>query len=144
MKVKSKQPRKQRKALHNYKNHERSKLFSTRVADFLRDEYGIKKLPIRVGDNARITRGEFRDFEGEILEVTKDLRCKIKEAQFEKSDGTQYHPAIHVSNLIITKFAKEKKLDPWRAQMIERKALYGFYDEDLVAPKKEKEEEKYD
>jgi len=121
MKVKSKQPRKQRKALHNYKNHERSKLFSTRVADFLRDEYGIKKLPV-------------------------SLRCKIKEAQFEKSDGTQYHPAIHVSNLIITKFAKEKKLDPWRAQMIERKALYGFYDEGLVAPKKEKEkeEEKYD
>jgi len=144
MKVKSKQPRKQRKALHNYKNHERSKLFSTRVADFLRDEYGIKKLPVRVGDQARVCKGEFSDFEGEILEITKNLRCKIKEAQFEKSDGTQYHPAIHVSNLIITKLAKEKKLDPWRAQMIERKALYGFYDEDLVAPKKEKEEEKYD
>jgi len=144
MKVKSKQPRKQRKALHNYKNHERSKLFSTRVADFLRDEYGIKKLPVRVGDQVRVCKGEFKDFEGEVLEITKNLRCKIKEAQFEKSDGTQYHPAIHVSNLIITKFAKEKKLDPWRAQMIERKALYGFYDEDLVAPKKEKEEEKYD
>jgi len=144
MKVKSKQPRKQRKALHNYKNHERSKLFSTRVADFLRDEYGIKKLPVRVGDQVRVCKGEFKDFEGEVLEVTKNLRCKIKEAQFEKSDGTQFHPAIHVSNLIITKFAKEKKLDPWRAQMIERKALYGFYDEDLVAPKKEKEEEKND
>ena len=123
MKVKSKQPRKQRKALYNYKNHQRSKLFSTRVADFLRDEYGIKKIPVRVGDSVRITRGEFSDFEGEVLEITKNVRCKIKEAQFEKSDGTQFHPAIHVSNLLITKFAKEKKLDPWRAQMIERKAL---------------------
>ncbi|MBY8992295.1 MAG: 50S ribosomal protein L24 [Candidatus Lokiarchaeota archaeon] len=144
MKVKSKQPSKQRKALYNYKNHQRSKLFSTRVADFLRDEYGIKKLPVRVGDSVRITKGEFKDFEGEVLEITKNMRCKIKEAQFEKSDGTQFHPAIHVSNLLITKFAKEKKLDPWRAQMIERKALYGFYDEELKGPKKEKEEDKYD
>lgn len=144
MKVKSKQPRKQRKALYNYKNHERSKLFSTRVADFLRDEYGIKKLPVRVGDSVRITKGEFKDFEGEVLEIAKNVRCKIKEAQFEKSDGTQFHPAIHVSNLVITKFAKEKKLDPWRAQMIERKALYGFYDAELKGPKKEKEEDKYD
>jgi large subunit ribosomal protein L24 len=144
MKVKSNQPRKQRKALYNYKNHERSKLFSTRVADFLREEYGIKKLPVRVGDSVRITRGEFKDFEGEVLEITKNVRCKIKEAQFEKSDGTQFHPAIHVSNLVITKLAKEKKLDPWRAQMIERKALYGFYDEELTGPKKDKEEDNYD
>ena len=141
MKVKSKQPRKQRKALANYQNHQRSKLFSTRVADFVRDEYGIKKLPVRVGDNVRITRGEFTDFEGTVEEVTKDLRCKIKEAQFEKADGTQFHPAIHISNLIITKFTKEKKMDPWRAKIIERKALYGFYDEE-TSQKKGKEEDK--
>ena len=108
MKIKSRQPRKQRKALYSYKKHERSKLFTTRVADFLRDEYGIKKLPVRVGDQVRVCKGEYKDFEGEVLEITKNLRCKIKEAQFEKSDGTQFHPAIHVSNLIITKLAKEK------------------------------------
>ncbi|MFX1456116.1 MAG: 50S ribosomal protein L24 [Promethearchaeota archaeon] len=142
MKVKSKQPRRQRKALYNYKNHQRSKLFTVRVADFLRDEYGIKKIPVRVGDSVRITRGEYKDFEGEVLEVTKNLRCKIKEAQFEKTDGTQFHPAIHISNLLITKFAKEKKMDPWRAKVIERKALYGFYDEEVASLKKGKEEEK--
>ncbi|UCC20400.1 MAG: 50S ribosomal protein L24 [Promethearchaeota archaeon] len=142
MKVKSEKPRKQRKALYNYSNHQRSKLLSTRVADFLRDEYGIKRLPLRVGDHVRITRGEFADFEGEVLEITKNQRAKIKEAQLEKTDGTQFHPPIHISKLIITKFAKEKKMDPWRANMIERKALYGFYDEELMAPKKEKEVEK--
>jgi large subunit ribosomal protein L24 len=142
MKVKSRQPRKQRKALFNYNNHQRSKLFTVRVADFLREEYGIKKIPIRVGDSVRITHGEFRDFEGEVLEVTKDLRCKIKEAKFEKTDGTEFHPAIHISNLIITKFTKEKKMDPWRAKVIERKALYGFYDEELTGLKKGKEEDK--
>ncbi|MFX0034985.1 MAG: 50S ribosomal protein L24 [Candidatus Hermodarchaeota archaeon] len=142
MKIKSKQPSKQRKALYTYRNHQRSKLLSTRVADFLRDEYGIKRLPLRVGDHARITRGEFSDFEGEVIEVTKNQRAKIKEAQFDKTDGTQFHPAIHISNLVITKFAKEKKMDPWRANMIERKALFGFYEEGLKAPKKEKEEDK--
>jgi large subunit ribosomal protein L24 len=142
MRVKSRKPSKQRKALFNHKNHQRSKLLSTRVADFLRDEYGIKRIPLRVGDHVRITRGEFSDFEGEVLEITKNQRAKIKEAQFDKTDGTQFHPPIHISNLVITKFTKEKKMDPWRANMIERKALYGFYEEELKAPKKEKEEEK--
>ncbi len=142
MKVKSTKPGKQRKALNNYQNHQRSKLFSVRVADFLREEYGVRTLPVRVGDQVRITVGEFKSFEGEVLEVTKDLRCKIKEAQFEKADGTQFHPAIHTSNLVITRFLKEKKMDPWRAKMIERKAVYGFTEAELSAPKKEKEEEK--
>ena len=77
-----------------------------------------------------------------MLEITKELRCRIKEAQFEKADGTQFHPAIHVSNLIITKFVKEKKMDPWRVNMIERKAAYRIFEEELVAPKKKKEVEK--
>jgi large subunit ribosomal protein L24 len=142
MKVASKKPGKQRKKLYNYKNHQRSKLLSTRVADFLRDEYGIKRLPLRVDDQVRITRGEFKDFEGTVLEITKDQRAKIKEAQFEKTDGTTFNPPIHISNLVITKFTKEKKMDPWRAKIIERKALYGFWEEELTAPKKEKEVEK--
>jgi len=141
MKVNSKQPRRQRKALYQSKNHQRSKLLSARVADFLREEYGIKTLPIRVGDGVRITRGEFKDFEGEVIEVTKNQRVKIKEATFDKADGTQFHPAIHVSKLVISKFSKEKKMDPWRASMIDRKAVFGFTDEELKAPKKQKDEE---
>ncbi|MFX0074676.1 MAG: 50S ribosomal protein L24 [Candidatus Hermodarchaeota archaeon] len=141
MKVKSKQPRRQRKALYKHMNHQRSKLLSARVADFVREEYGIKTLPIRVGDGVRITRGEFKDFEGEIIEITKNQRIKIKEATFDKADGTQFHPAIHVSKVLITKFTKEKKMDPWRASMIDRKAVFGFTDDQLRAPKKQKEEE---
>jgi len=141
MKVKSKQPRKQRKALFNYKNHQKSKLLTVRVADFVREEYGIKSLPLRVGDGVRITRGEFKDFEGEIIEITKKQRAKIKEATFDKADGTQFHPAIHISKMVITKFTKEKKMDPWRARMIERKAIFGFSEDVLTGPKKQKGEE---
>lgn len=140
MKITSKQPRKQRKALFNPKNHQKSKLLSTRLADFLTDEYGIKKLPLRVGDSIRVCKGEFKDFEGEVIEVLpKKQRVKIKEAAFERSDGTQFHPAIHVSNVIITKFRKEgKRMDGWRALMIERKASFRMYGDELLAPKKEK------
>jgi len=137
MKVASKKPKKQRKALYNSKPHQRSRLNSTRVADFLQEEYGVKTLPLRVGDQVKITRGEFKDFEGEVLEITKNQRAKIKEATFERTDGTQFYPAIHVSNLVITKFYKEKKMDAYRAQMIERKSGYKV-EGDLIAPKKEK------
>jgi ribosomal protein uL24 len=91
----------------------------------------------------RITRGEFRDFEGEVTEIDKNLRVKIKEAAFEKADGTEFHPGIHVSNLIITKFKKEgKDMDPWRAHMIDRKSIFGFdWEEELKGPKKEQMEE---
>ena len=139
MKIKSKKPTKQRKALFNVQNHQRSGLLSCRLADFLREEYGIKRLPLRVGDQVRVLRGEYTDFEGEVIEILgKTQRAKIKEAVFEKTDGTQFHPSIHVSKLIITKFQKEgKKMDGSRAAMIERKA--GFlYDEGLTAPKKDK------
>ncbi|MBY9003626.1 MAG: 50S ribosomal protein L24 [Candidatus Lokiarchaeota archaeon] len=141
MKVKSVQPKKQRKALFNYRNDQRSKLLSTRVADFLREEYGIKKLPLRVGDQVRVLRGEFKDFEGEIIAVVKNQRAQVKECVFDKNDGTQFHPSIHISKLIITKFGDERKMDPWRARIIERKALYGFGTDELKAPKKEKGEE---
>jgi large subunit ribosomal protein L24 len=141
MKLKSKKPCKQRKALYNYKNHQRSKLLTCRLADFLREEFGIKRIPLRVGDSVRVTKGEFKDFEGEVLEITKDLRVKVKECVFDKADGTQFHPTIHVSNIIITKFRRiGRKMDGWRSAMIEKKE--GFlWEEELMAPKKGKKKE---
>ena len=68
-------------------------------------------------------------------------RVKIKEAVFDKVDGTQYNPSLHVSNLVITRFREEKKMDPWRASIIERKAAF-IGEEELVAPKTEKGKEK--
>ena len=138
MKIKSRQPRKQRKALFKYKNHQRSKLLTCKLADFVQDEYGIKRIPLRVGDQVKVAKGEFKDFEGEILEITKNLRAKVKEAVYEKSDGTQFYPTIHVSNLVITKFRREgKRMDGWRAAMMEKKSGFAWDDEPM-APKKEK------
>ena len=137
MKVKSKKPKKQRKALYNSKNHQHSKLCSCRLADFLKSEYGVKALPLRTGDSCRITKGEYKDFEGSVIEINrKKQTLKLKEAVFTKADGTEFHPSIKISNCILTKFGKEgKKMDGWRAQMIERKAGFGLFEEELLAPK---------
>ena len=142
MKVKSKKPKKQRKALNSAKNHQFSKLCSCRLADFLKSEYGVKALPVRSGDSCRITKGEYKDFEGSVIEISrKNQTLKLKEAVFNKADGTEFHPAIKICNCIITKFGKEgKKMDGWRAQMIERKAGFSLFEEEIKAPKKEKKE----
>ena len=103
MKVKSKKPKKQRKALNSAKNHQFSKLCSCRLADFLKSEYGVKALPVRSGDSCRITKGEYKDFEGSVIEISrKNQTLKLKEAVFNKADGTEFHPAIKICNCIIT------------------------------------------
>jgi large subunit ribosomal protein L24 len=136
MKIESKQPKKQHKALENYKPHQMPKLLSVRLADFLQEEYGVKRLPVRVGDNVRVVKGDFTDIEGEIMEK-KGLKLIIKECQLEKSDGTSYYVPIHVSKIVITKLKKEgKKMDPLRRQIIERKSGYEFIEEELKAPGK--------
>ena len=141
MKIKSKKPSKQRKALFNSMNHQRSKLLTCRLANFVQEEFGIKRLPLRVGDSVRITKGEFKDFEGEIIRIDREERVAyLKEVQFSKSDGTNYSVPLAVSKLIITRFGGRKKLDPWRASIIERKASY-LGEDYLVAPKKGKKEE---
>ncbi len=142
MKIKSKKPKKQRKALLSAKNHQASKLCSCRLADFLKSEYGVKALPLRSGDSCRITKGEYKDFEGSVIEVDrKNQTLKLKEAVFNKADGTEFHPAIRISNCIITKLKREgKKMDGWRAQIIERKAGFALFEEEIKAPKKEKKE----
>lgn len=135
MKVASKKPKKQRKALFNYKNHQRSKLLSTRLADFLQDVYGVRRLPIRVGDNVRVVKGDFKDIEGECMEVRKDLKLIIKECKLDKTSGESYYVPIHHSKVIITKLKKEgKKMDNSRKSILERKTGYEFIDEELKGP----------
>ncbi len=143
MRVNSKKPKKQRKALFTYKNHQKSKLLNTRLADFLQEEYGLKRLPLKVGDQVRVIIGEFKDFEGEVIKITKELRAQIKEATFQKADGTDWNPSIHISNLIITKFKKEgKDMDPWRSSIIDRKSVFGYeFESELKGPKKGKKNE---
>lgn len=136
MKVKSKKPTKQRNAIRRAKNHEVSKLFTVPLDETLQEEWGIKRLPLRVDDHCRITKGEFSGIEGKILSKNKKTRkVTIEETSQEKKDGTSFFTPIAPSKLILTKLAtKKNKIDPWREKMIDR--MQKLEEIKISAPKK--------
>ena len=143
VRVSSKKPKKQRRALKNVKNHQVSKLFTAPIAKSLQEIYGIKRIPVRVGDSVRIIKGEFVGIEGKVNSLDKKTRkLIIEEATLQKKSGENYFVPISVSNVIITEFETEKagnKIDPWREdKIIARKEKLELIDESQ-APKKQKE-----
>ena len=145
VRVTSKKPRKQRRALMYPKNHQLSKLFTGPLDDALQEIYGIKRMPVRVGDSVRIIKGEFDGIEGKVLSLNKRTRrLTIEEATLQKRSGENYYIPIAVSNIIITKFETDKagkKIDPWReTRMVERKEKLELIESQ--SPKKQKQGEK--
>lgn len=141
VRVQSKKPRKQRNALLKVKNHQVSKLFTAPMNEALQEVYGIKRIPVRVGDSVRIVKGEFVGIEGKITSINKKTRkLIIEEATLQKRSGENYFVPISVSNVIVTKFETDKagnKIDPWREnRIIERKAKLELIES--KAPKKQK------
>lgn len=140
VRVNSKKPRKQRSALQKVKNHQVSKLFTAPIDESLQEIYGIKRIPVRVGDSVRIIKGEFVGIEGKVTSMNKKTRkLIIEEATLQKQSGENYFVPISVSNIIITKFETEKagkKIDPWREnRIIERKEKLDLIES--LAPKKQ-------
>ena len=124
MKVKSKKPRYQRRALYHVKNHEVHKLMTVPIDIPLQEEWGITRLPLRKDDSVRVIKGEFKDIEGKVLEIfKKERRITIEECTFEKKSGQTGYQKISISKVLITKFADKKgKIDPWREKIIARKS----------------------
>ncbi|WP_457558096.1 50S ribosomal protein L24 [Candidatus Harpocratesius sp.] len=121
VRVKSKKPSKQRNALRKIKNHQVSKLFTVRLDENLQAEYGVKRLPVRKNDSVRIISGQFEGIEGKVLDILKKARkVTIEEATLQKRDSSNYFVPVPISKIVITKFG-EKKMDPWREKMIDRK-----------------------
>ena len=124
MKVKSKKPSKQRKAIYDAKPHQRK--FTVRLDESLMEEWGIKRIPLRKDDEVRIIKGELIDVEGKVLSLNnKTGKIEIEEATLEKKNGATYYIPISPSNLVLTKFGAtkltNKKMDPWRQKIIDRK-----------------------
>ena len=145
VRVTSKAPRKQRRALIKVKNHQVSKLFTAPLDEALQEVYGIQRLPVRVGDTVRIVKGEFDAIEGKVLSVQKrNRKLTVEEATLQKRSGENYYVPISVSNVLITKFETKKagkKIDPWReTRMVERKQKLDLIK--AVGPKKGKQGEK--
>ncbi|MEM1620234.1 MAG: 50S ribosomal protein L24 [Fervidicoccaceae archaeon] len=116
--TKSSQPRKQRKALYEAPLHRRRKLMVAPLSKELREKYGIKRIPVRVGDIVRIVRGSFIGREGRVARVDlEDLRIYVEGVTRERSDGTPIMVPIHPSKVEIIKLELSDKA---RRKLVER------------------------
>lgn len=118
--LKSKQPRKQRRLLYNLPLHKRWHLFNALLSPELRKELGIKRLIVRKGDVVKIMRGDWKGHEGKVVKVDlKRVRIHIEGVTIKKADGTEVFYPIHPSNVMIVKLGE---VDEVRKRIIERRA----------------------
>jgi large subunit ribosomal protein L24 len=127
-----KDPRKQRKRLHNAPAHFRHKYMAAPLASDLYSK-GAKSLPVRKGDTVRVVRGDHAGFEGKVSRVDlKRYRIFLEGLTREKVDGTNIFVSVHPSKVMI----KNLKLDDkWRQAILEHK-------KQLAQPTKEKKAKK--
>ncbi len=116
---KTRSPRKQRQRLYKSPLHAHKKMLRCRLADDLREEYGVRSMVVRKGDLVRIMRGQFRDTEAKVTRVEySKIRVYVDAATTTKADGKEVPIPLHPSNLMITKL----ELDDERRRILERRA----------------------
>lgn len=123
----SRKPKKQRKSRYTATWQRRHKYLTARLSPDLADKHGISRLPVRKGDTVYVTRGAFRDSEGDVQAVDmKKHRIHIENISIEKVDGSAIPLPINPSNVMITKL----KIDQTRQAVIDRKAAARRTQED--------------
>ncbi len=116
LKVKTTQPRKQRKMLFNAPSHIRYKHFSAPLSPSLKASHGIGSLPVRTGDTVRVMRGDRKGLEGKVTSVNrKKYRINVEGITREKVDGTTTLVPLHPSKVMITNLTLD---DKWRRESL--------------------------
>ncbi len=106
----SSKPRKQRLRLFNAPLHRLPKLMSAHLSPELREKYGRRSFPLRVGDTVKIISGEFKGVEGKVTGVDRvNQRVYVENITMKKADGTTVPRPIHVSNVMITQLKLDDK-----------------------------------
>ena len=114
----SRKPKKQRKARYTASWQLRHKYLTAKLAPELAEKHGISRLPVRKGDTVYVTRGAFRDSEGDVQDVDmKKGRIHVENISTEKADGSAIPLPIAPSSVMITKLS----IDKTRQAVIDRK-----------------------
>jgi len=117
--VSSKKPSKQRKRLFQAPLHRRGKIMSVNLSPELRERYGRRSFPIRVGDKVRIMRGDNKGVEGKVTRVDrKNYKVYVENVVRENQRGEKVPIPIHYSNLMIIELDLS---DPRRKERLESK-----------------------
>ena len=111
MRVKSKQPRKQRKYRAKAPLHLRRKMLASNLSKTLREKYKKRNISLRKGDNVKITKGEFKGKIGKINLINlKKIKVAIDGIQKTKKDGTKVNVIFDPSNLQIQELNLDDKM----------------------------------
>ncbi|MCC7553467.1 MAG: 50S ribosomal protein L24 [Methanobacteriaceae archaeon] len=96
------QPRKQRKNRYEAPLHKRQKYISSSLSKDLKEEVGVKSLPLKIGDKIKVLRGDYKEQEGKVIEVNyTSYKAFIEGITFSKPDGNAVIVPIDPSNLMI-------------------------------------------
>lgn len=99
----SKQPRKQRKYVHNAPLHIKRRMISAHLSPELRKKYSKRNIAVRTGDKVKIERGNLKGTTGTIESVDlKAGKVHVSGTDFTKRDGTKAKAEIDASNLMVT------------------------------------------
>ena len=92
---------------------------SVNLSPELRERYGRRSFPIRVGDKVRIMRGDNKGVEGKVTRVDrKNYKVYIENVVRENLRGEKVLIPIHYSNLMIIELDLS---DPRRKERLESK-----------------------
>lgn len=96
------QPRKQRKARYDAPLHARNNGMNANLSAELKEELGVRSLPLRMGDKVKVVRGDFKQQEGKIIGVNlTSYKVNVENIVLNKPDGNAVQLPIDPSNLMI-------------------------------------------
>jgi large subunit ribosomal protein L24 len=83
--------------------HLKHKLVTVQLSKELREKFGIRNMPLRVGDKVKVVKGSYKGKTGKVSEIDlKRLFVKIEGITRKKADGTEIPVKFRPWNLIIT------------------------------------------
>jgi len=119
MRMKTKQPRRQRRFLYQAPNHIRHKLMSAHLSEELKKQYPFRSLPVRTGDVVTVMRGDHKGHTGKVIRLDHEkYRIYIEGLVRKKADGSEVPIPVHPSKVQIIKLNLD---DEWRKKIVERK-----------------------
>ena len=87
---------------------------SSKLDKNLRKNYDLKTIPLRKGDEVKITRGNHKGKVGKIVQISrKGMFLYINTVTFKKMKGDEAYSPVHPSNVEILKLVltSERKLN---------------------------------
>jgi len=113
------QPRKSRLRAYNAPLHTRGKRIASPLSKELREKYGKRSVPLRVGDTVIVVRGNFKGHKDKVTSIDRKLyRVYVKGVFNKTAKGEEAPRPINASNLRVVELVLEDKK---REKMIARK-----------------------